>query len=63
MWMEMASTTSGDRIRTDALDLVKELKGKGVVVYVVWGDSRATTRSVALPVGAEHLFGLGLPSV
>ena len=44
----------GDRIRTDAMDLVADLKRKGIVVYVVSGDSRATTRSVALQVGADH---------
>jgi len=44
----------GDRVRTDAFDLVADLKRKGIVVYVVSGDSEATTRSVALQVGADN---------
>jgi heavy metal translocating P-type ATPase len=44
----------GDRVRIDAFDLVADLKRKGIVVYVVSGDSEATTRSVALQVGADN---------
>jgi len=51
----------GDRIRTDAIDLITDLKRKGVVVYVVSGDSRATTRSVALHVGADNYESEVLP--
>ena len=51
----------GDRIRTDAIDLVADLKRKGIVVYVVSGDSRATTRSVALQVGADNQQSEVLP--
>ena len=44
----------GDRVRTDAFELVANLKRKGIVVYVVSGDSEATTRSVVLQVGADN---------
>ncbi len=51
----------GDRIRTDAIDLVANLKRKGIVVYVVSGDSQATTRSVALHVGTDNYQSEVLP--
>ncbi|MFY9646887.1 MAG: HAD-IC family P-type ATPase [Terriglobales bacterium] len=51
----------GDRVRRDAADLVDELKSRGIVVHVVSGDSRATTKAVALQVGADHYEAEVLP--
>jgi heavy metal translocating P-type ATPase len=51
----------GDRIRTDAIDLVADLKRKGISVHIVSGDSRATTRSVALQAGADNFQSEVLP--
>ncbi|HVM91245.1 MAG TPA: heavy metal translocating P-type ATPase [Terriglobales bacterium] len=51
----------GDRIRSNARELVSELKAKGVCVYLVSGDSRATTLSVATVIGADHYRSEVLP--
>jgi heavy metal translocating P-type ATPase len=51
----------GDRIRTDAIELVADLKRKGIFVHVVSGDSRTTTRSVTLQLGADSYHSEVLP--
>src|SRR5208337_2552926 len=51
----------GDRIRADAIDLVADLKRKGISVHIVSGDSRATTRSVAQQAGADNYQSEVLP--
>jgi len=51
----------GDRIRTDATDLVARLKQKGIAVYLVSGDAKATTRWAASAVGVEHYRSEVLP--
>jgi len=51
----------GDRIRSDARELVSHLKAKGVGIYLVSGDSRATTLSVANSIGADHYRSEVLP--
>ncbi len=44
----------GDRIRPDAADLVKRLRGWGIRVIVVSGDSAATTEWVTAQIGADQ---------
>ena len=44
----------GDRIRDDARELVRHLKQKNITVYLVSGDSKATSQWVASSVGADH---------
>ncbi len=44
----------GDRIRKDAPELVAALKRKGLPVYLVSGDSTATTRWAAAAIGADQ---------
>lgn len=51
----------GDRIRDEARSLVAELKKKGRLVYLVSGDSPATTRWVAGEIGVDHYESDVLP--
>ncbi len=51
----------GDRVRANARELVTQLKSEGISVYLVSGDSRATTQSVAASIGADHYRSEVLP--
>ena len=51
----------GDRIRESARALVADLKGKGLSVYLISGDSSATTRWVAREIGVEQYESDVLP--
>ncbi len=51
----------GDVIREDAVELVADLQRRGIVVYIVSGDSRATTRYVAGQIGADNYESEVLP--
>ncbi len=51
----------GDRVRDTAAELVARLKQKGISVFVVSGDSKATTGWVALSIGADHYRSEVLP--
>ena len=44
----------GDRIRKEAVDMVRQLKEKGISVCLVSGDSKATTQWAASSLGADQ---------
>jgi len=43
----------GDRLKPEAIDLVSELKRRGLSVHLVSGDARATTKWIASCIGAD----------
>lgn len=51
----------GDTIRADAMELIASLRGKGLDVRLVSGDSRATTASVAKSLGLDKFYAEILP--
>ena len=51
----------GDRIRADAMELIDGLRGKGLDVRLVSGDSGATTASVAQSLGLDKFYAEVLP--
>ena len=51
----------GDRVRQDAADLVARLRRVGISVYLVSGDSKVTTQSVATAVGVDQILSEVLP--
>ncbi len=48
-----ALTAFGDRLKKEAVDLVAELKLRGLAVHLVSGDARATTKWIAFCIGAD----------
>jgi len=53
--------TFGDSLRTDAREVVSELQAEGCQVWLVSGDSLATTRSIAHELGVQNFIGQALP--
>jgi heavy metal translocating P-type ATPase len=51
----------GDTLRDNAPEIVSRLRGEGVSVWVVSGDSEETTRAVALQAGADECAGQKRP--
>ena len=51
----------GDRIRSNAREVIGQLKREGISVYLVSGDSEITTRSVAASIRADHYHSEVLP--
>jgi len=45
--------TFGDRVRPEAVELCRNLRGRGVRTLLLSGDSDAATRSVAAEIGAD----------
>ncbi len=52
----------GDAIKPGAVETVSSLRGKGLEVWLVSGDSTRTTSAVARQLGAERFVGEALPS-
>jgi heavy metal translocating P-type ATPase len=53
--------TFGDSLRTSARQVVLELQSEGYEVWLVSGDSLATTRSIADELGVRNFVGQALP--
>ena len=51
----------GDRIKPNSPAFIARLKKMGIVPWLISGDSRATTRAVALQLGIDHFVGEALP--
>lgn len=52
----------GDKVREGAGESIRELQRRGVEVWMVSGDSEATTRAVAARLGISNFVGRALPS-
>lgn len=51
----------GNRLKPDAVELVRELKRRGIEVHLISGDARATTKWTASCLGADHYAAEVLP--
>jgi heavy metal translocating P-type ATPase len=51
----------GDSLRRGVAEMVQSIQSRGINVWVVSGDSRETTRSIAFQAGIAHFRGLALP--
>ncbi len=51
----------GDVLRAEAKQVVSGLHAKGLAIWLVSGDSPATTRAVAEDLGIQHFAGRALP--
>ena len=51
----------GDKIRENASEVISRFQAAGVSAWLVSGDSKATTESVARRLGIEHYAGQALP--
>ncbi|MHC1728844.1 MAG: heavy metal translocating P-type ATPase [Syntrophobacteraceae bacterium] len=51
----------GDKVKNGAPEIVSRLRAEGISVWMVSGDSEATTRAVAKIVGIDHFAGQALP--
>ncbi|MCE5334295.1 MAG: cation-translocating P-type ATPase [Desulfobacteraceae bacterium] len=52
----------GDKVRPGAAEAVSRLKSDGLEVWIVSGDSEATTRAVAKELGIENCAGQAIPA-
>ncbi len=52
----------GDTPRSEAKPLISELHARGLDIWLVSGDSRATTRAVAEDLGIQQFVGRSLPA-
>jgi heavy metal translocating P-type ATPase len=51
----------GDTLRANAREIITRLRGEGISVWVVSGDSEQTTRAIALEAGADEWAGQRRP--
>jgi Cu+-exporting ATPase len=54
--------TFGDLLRSDAKEVISELRSKGFQIWLASGDSQATTRSIARELGILNHLGETLPA-
>ncbi|HMK64984.1 MAG TPA: HAD-IC family P-type ATPase, partial [Thermodesulfobacteriota bacterium] len=51
----------GDELKPDSIDTIKALRQKGLEIWLVSGDGRATTKAVAGELGLSRVIGQALP--
>jgi heavy metal translocating P-type ATPase len=56
-----AAAAFGDRLKPEAIALVRELQKSGIELRIVSGDSMATTKWVAVQLGIDHFESEVLP--
>lgn len=58
----IATISIADKIKETSIEAVKQLKDRGIEVYMLTGDNEQTAKAVSEQVGIEHFKANVLPA-